>query len=110
MSQFLAVVSVRQHLLVDLVSKKITPISGEPDVTFAAKMAVRAVETNSLEEWLGHLKEAPHCGFTELGILLRQLREAFWHSGTYKQREKVWVLTAKIKFKIMWDSEQGTKS
>jgi len=77
------------------------------NMTEAAKIAVKAFETDSIGTWLQHLQVAPHCDESELGKLLLKLREAWWHNGTYRQRERVHVLVAKIRHKLQWDAEQS---
>lgn len=76
----------------------------------AARCAVAAFETDDIDKWLLHLRIQPNCGDTELGKLLLKLRQAWWHNGTYRQREKVCILVAKINHRMKWDAERATPS
>lgn len=80
-------------------------MKSEKNLITAAKFAIDAVETNSLECWTRGLSRCEYPDDSKIGNLLKELRVCYWHDGTYEDRERVWVAAAKLKFALKWREE-----
>jgi len=75
----------------------------------AAEIALQAFDADSPRIWIRNWEICQKPANTPLGRLLTALRKAWWHGGTYKQREHVHVCVARLRFRLQWEDEQQEK-
>jgi len=80
-------------------------IPAEHEVRDAARLAVMAFDADDAQIWIRGRELCQNPPNTTLGKLLKALRKAWWHGGTYKEREAVHVAAARLRFRLQWDDE-----
>jgi hypothetical protein len=78
----------------------------EHSVRKAAELAVLAFDMDDNSTWIRGREACQDPPNTALGKLLKAMRKAWWHGGTYKEREAVHVAAARLRFRLQWDEEQ----
>jgi hypothetical protein len=82
-------------------------MANDTAVRQAAEFALLAFDTDDIQSWIRGREVCENPPNTHLGKLLKAMRQAWWHGGTYKEREAVHIAAARLKFRLKWEEEQA---
>lgn len=77
------------------------------NLVLAAEYAVEAFDHDSMRSWIRGVELMPEPDDSRFGKLLKAMRKAWYHDGTYRDRERVHVAAARLRFCLQWASEKG---